>query len=75
MGLRDRFNSKMFEHPLFIFWICGLAGVVVDIDHPLFHSRAFHTPVLIISMCVIVSCIGRLLYRLVLDKSNKENKQ
>jgi hypothetical protein len=66
-----------------IFWICGLAGVLVDLDHPyaillnktlypsVVEGRLFH-PLLFLIACFIIlslgTCIGRLYLELVLRR-------
>jgi hypothetical protein len=51
----------------FIIWgsciLCGLASVVVDIDHPLFQtvSRAWHSIFAIIGLCFLFIGIGLLI--------------
>ena len=64
--------------PLWVILLCGVLGVLIDLDHPIAyyrlnksHSRFLHTPILIISGCIFfisLSCIGGLLYKAVLSK-------
>lgn len=65
---------------LHVFWLCGVAGVLVDIDHPIAYyllqeaSRRFlHTPILIVS-CIVLCCLGTylggLFVKLVLRKKS-----
>ena len=71
--------------PLRIICLCGLAGILLDIDHlialvyyyPLpaenLNLRIFHTPVLIIvSIAILGTCayLGRLYIKLVLKRSS-----
>ena len=62
--------------PLWVILLCGLVGVLVDIDHFIAHywltdldARFLHTPLLIIScavLCCCGACIAGLLIRMVL---------
>jgi uncharacterized membrane protein len=61
--------------PLWVIGICGLVGVLVDIDHPIAYwvtgktTRADHIPLAIIScliLCGVSACIGGLYCKLVL---------
>ena len=61
--------------PLWIIGSCGLAGILVDIDHPITYwitgkvTRADHIPLAVIScliLCGVSACIGGLYCRLVL---------
>jgi hypothetical protein len=67
--------------PLWVIGSCGLAGILVDIDHPITYwltgkaTRADHIPLAIISciiLCSVSACIGGLYGRLVL-KEEKGN--
>src|SRR5271157_3080258 len=68
-------HSKVRGVPLWVIGCCGLAGVLVDIDHPITYwitgkaSRADHIPLAIIScliLCGVSACIGGLYCQLVL---------
>jgi uncharacterized membrane protein len=61
--------------PFWVIGCCGLAGILVDIDHPITYwltgktTRADHIPLAIISciiLCGVSACIGGLYGRLVL---------
>ena len=63
--------------PLYIIGICGLAGVLVDIDHIVkiipqinyIQARIWHAPLFIISclaICYMGSCVRGLYFKLVL---------
>ena len=62
--------------PLFIGCACGLFGILPDFDHIILvwgssYHRQAHTPLLILSLIVggvCLTCIGRLLAGLVLNK-------
>jgi len=67
--------------PLWVIGSCGLAGILVDIDHPITYwltgkaTRADHIPLAIICciiLCGIGACFGGLYGRLVLreEKGN-----
>ena len=67
--------------PFWVIGICGLAGVLVDIDHLFsdwitgYHSRAAHIPLAIISciiLCGIGTYCGRLYYKLVLTRKSRK---
>ena len=68
-------HYKVRGVPLWVIGSCGLAGVLIDIDHPIAWwltgktTRADHIPLAIISciiLCVVSACIGGLYCRLVL---------
>ena len=51
--------------------LSGLVNMGVDIDHPLFHSRAWHTPLLFGASIIAIYCLahlGRLFFRMVLRR-------
>ena len=60
------------------FWLCGAAGVLVDIDHPIAYyllqeesGRFLHTPILFVSgivLCCLGTYLGGLFVRLVLRR-------
>ena len=65
--------------PLWVIGICGVAGVLVDTDHPITYwitgkaTRADHIPLAIIScliLCGVSACIGGLYCKLVLKGDN-----
>jgi len=66
----------VFGVPLWIILLCGLVGILIDIDHPIAYywirdldGRFLHTPLLIASCVVLCGCgayIGGLLIRMVL---------
>ena len=62
--------------PLLVILLCGLAGVLVDLDHPIahyllpkLHERFLHTPILIIcglGLLYLCTYLGGLLLEVVL---------
>jgi hypothetical protein len=63
--------------PLWIVGLCGLAGVLIDIDHLISYwnrghfSQVAHIPVAVVSffvLCVACACCGGLYLKLVLTK-------
>jgi len=62
--------------PLWVILLCGVLGVLVDIDHPVSHywltslgARFLHIPVLVIGciiLCVALACVAGLLVKVVL---------
>ena len=53
-GIRHTTNFKVRVTSLLVFWLCGVAGVLVDLDHPIAYyllpelgGRFLHTPILI----------------------------
>ena len=69
--------------PLWVFGCCGLAGVLVDFDHVVAYwiaghgSRAAHLPLAVISglvLCGVGACIGRSLFKLVLNRKRNALK-
>ena len=62
--------------PLWVILLCGLVGILVDLDHFIAHywlteldARFFHTPLLIVSCVILGSCsayIAGLYLRMVL---------
>ena len=63
---------------LLVFGICGIVGVLVDLDHvisyylvPQWSGRFLHTPLLVVSsavLCGLITYIGGLFIRMVLKK-------
>ena len=75
---------KVRNVPLWVIGCCGLAGILVDIDHPITYwltgkaTRADHIPLAIISciiLCGVSACIGGLYGRLVLRKEKGNIKK
>ena len=73
-------HSKVRGVPLWVIGACGLAGILVDIDHPITYwitgkaSRADHKTLAIIScliLCGVSAYIGRLYTKLVLKGENR----
>ena len=69
-------HYKVRGVPFWVICSCGLAGVLVDVDHPITYwltgkaTRVDHIPLAIIScliLCCISACIGGLYCRLVLS--------
>lgn len=80
MWIRDWLNCKVLGVPLYIIGVCGLAGILVDIDHPLAYmlkipdGRFLHIPFLAGAMCIILYCgarAGGLLIKMVLKKRSE----
>lgn len=70
MWLQNLANTSLYGVPLLVVLLCGLAGVLLDLDHPVAHwfgirnGRFLHIPVLIGSGAVfllVVASGGRLL--------------
>ena len=70
-------HYKVRGVPLWVIGSCGLAGVLVDIGHPITYwitgkaTRAGHIPLAVIScivLCCVSACIGGLYSRLVLRR-------
>ena len=77
MWLRNTMDFKVFGVPLYIILLCGLAGVAVDIDHPVAYllgiedGRFLHIPLLASAGCIVFyygAYITGLLVRMVLKK-------
>lgn len=73
-------NNSWLRTSLFVGFLCGIAGVLVDIDHPIANytnkeldGRFLHTPILVISsvvFCFNLARIGRLYNKKVLRRKN-----
>ena len=79
MRIYSLVRYKVFGVPLYIVGLCGCAGVLVDIDHPIAYyllqnwsGRFLHTPLAIVSGLVLL-CVGTLVagqvVRMVLRKA------
>ena len=77
MGTKQ--DSSVRVSPLLIIGLSGLAGILVDIDHPLaiwlgIADKRFLHPYLLIAslivLCGIGAYLGRLLHRMVLNDKN-----
>lgn len=77
MWISNFINHKIRGVPLWIICVCGLAGILVDIDHPITYlvgsrnTQALHLPLAIV--CCLVLCgvgayCGGLYLRLVLTR-------
>ena len=73
-------HYKVRGVPLWVIGSCGLAGILVDIDHPITYwitgkaTRADHIPLAVISgivLCCVSACIGGLYCKLVLKRGKK----
>jgi hypothetical protein len=58
---RSMSHNLLRGNALLVFWFCGIAGVLVDIDHPISYllnlpGRFLHTPLLIASSLVLCGC-------------------
>jgi len=68
----------MFYYALLAFVLCGIVGVLIDIDHvikyylvPEWSIRFLHKPVFIVScivFCGLCTCLGRLVIKMVLGQ-------
>lgn len=77
MWIQNLLHHQVFSVPLWVILLCGLVGILVDIDHPISYywltnlGRQFlHTPLLIgscIVLCCCGACVGGLLIRMVLS--------
>ncbi len=63
MWLQNIIHYPVFGVPLWVILLCGVLGVLVDIDHPIAHylipewsGRFLHAPLLIISGVVLCGC-------------------
>jgi len=81
MRIRDTAHFKEHGASPLAFWLCGIAGVLVDIDHPIAYyllpeasGRFLHTPILVIC-CLVLCALGAYLtglyFRLVLTNRKK----
>lgn len=69
-------SCSIFSVPLRVILLCGILGVLIDIDHPIAYYwlrnlrlRFLHTPILIVGcaiFCIACTCAGRLLYKTLL---------
>ena len=72
--MESREDRILLEYALLAFGLCGLIGVLVDLDHPFAYyilgrrvddsQRYLHKPILIasiLSICLLGAYIGRLL--------------
>lgn len=69
-------NSRKVRFTLFTFGVCGLVGILIDIDHVITYyllrdwsGRFLHTPLLVASgivLCGLSAYLGGLLIRVVL---------
>ena len=64
MWFQNIIHHQMLGVPLWIIGLCGLVGVLVDIDHIISHywltnldARFLHTPLLAIS-CIVLFSLG-----------------
>jgi hypothetical protein len=58
---KPRSHNLLRGNALLAFGFCGIAGVLVDIDHPIGYlldlpGRFLHTPLLIVSSLVLCGC-------------------
>jgi hypothetical protein len=58
---RHRLHNLQSRNALLAFCYCGIAGVLIDIDHPIGYlldipGRFLHTPLLIASSLVLCGC-------------------
>jgi len=79
MGTKAKRYILQRRTPFLVFGLCGLVGVLPDLDHVLAYEkgwdyllvRPLHTPILIISSIILGGCLallGGLLIKLVLKR-------
>ena len=83
MEIRSFFDGWVRGVPLWVIGLCGMVGILVDVDHPISlwftgrFSQADHIPLAIIS-CVVLfgvgACIGGLYLRFVLGRRTTKNR-
>ena len=57
MGIRHIMGYKVFNIPLYVIGLSGVAGVLVDLDHIIaLGGRFLHTPLLIGSGVILIGC-------------------
>ena len=61
MGISSRIHNLQVGVPLRVLLLCGLVGILVDLDHIIayykgWEGRCLHTPLLIISSLVLGGC-------------------
>ena len=77
MGYFD--NSNKVIAALRVGFYCGIAGILVDLDHPIScilfpaatNRRLFHTPILVVCcvvLCSLIAYCGRLYVKSILSK-------
>lgn len=71
--MADKPHHIRFRDALLAFVSSGLVGILVDLDHLLFHgiSREAHVPSLVVAgilFCYSCTCLGRLFLRVVLSR-------
>jgi len=76
MRIQHIIHYQMRGVPLWTILLCGLAGILIDIDHPIAYywltgldTRFLHTPLLVSSSIMLCGCyayIGGLYVRMVL---------
>jgi hypothetical protein len=79
MRVRDSKHPSKFGAPLLAFWICGVVGVLIDLDHPIGYifgldGQSYHTPLLYIAsvvLCGISAYLGGLFIWMVLSRRGK----
>ncbi len=79
-GIRNNRRFTLRSASLLAFWLCGIAGLLVDIDHPIAYyllqeasGRFLHTPILIVGgivLCCLGTYLAGLFIRLVLRKKS-----
>ena len=80
MGIQRFSNNRVRGVPFWVIGICGVAGVLVDIDHLIsywnkgYFTQTGHIPLAIISclvLCGVGACVGGLYLKLVLKRLKK----
>ncbi len=72
---------KMRSLPFWVIGLCGLVGVLVDLDHPITYwitghaSRAAHLSIAVVSglvLCSVIALCGGLFFKMVLTRYRKQ---
>lgn len=78
MDISNRVGNKILKSPLFTFSLCGLCGILPDIDHAIAAqigiprdslARLVHFPIFVVVSCLIIylcTLLGGLYVKLVL---------
>jgi len=86
MDIPPRRSHKILESPLFIFSLCGVCGILPDLDHamavqlcldPQRAARFIHFPIFVVVGCIVCclcALLGRLCIKLVLRRRDARSK-
>jgi len=81
MRIRPPKHFKVRGLPFWIIGLCGLSGVLVDLDHPISYwitghaSRAAHLSIAVICglvLCGVIALCGGLFFKMVLTRYRKQ---